>query len=393
MRQMKNTVLLVDDDLTLLTGLRRRLRHADFEIETAASGHEAIAMIEQEDIDLIVADQRMAGMEGTELLAWVLEYDPDIIRIMLTGHSDVDISIRAINEGRVYYYLDKPVCTSELEHVILQGLEKRRLKRENQQLLTRISEQLDQLNHANLELERSNRELEQFSSVVAHDINSPLGTIVTSCELVLELNEDMLDSTSKDLLSGIDSTARRLVGLVRSVLNYACIDQGDIELRTVHLNHTVKHVRENLHALFLESGATLDVDPLPIIQGDEHLLTQLFQNLIGNAIKYRGEKEPCISISAEKVPEGWQIAVGDNGEGIAEEEQGRVFEAFQQVDSERPGVGLGLSTCRKIMERHSGHIEFTSEPGAGTTFVLSFSDLVKPGESDSHSEIPVEVAV
>ncbi len=244
------------------------------------------------------------------------------------------------------------------------------------------------------ELERSNAELEQFASVVSHDLKEPLVSLGGFAEILREKYEDKLDAKAKTLISRIISGSIRMESLIKDLLAYAKVNSSVHPFRPVSCNTVLAIALSNLGRAIGESAAVITSDDLPSVTGEETQLIQLFQNIIGNAIKYREDRPPRIHISARSLGDaevnsrdtishstlrtsysktGWLISISDNGIGIDPAYSERIFEIFYRLHQgeEYPGTGIGLAVCRKIVERHGGRIWVESEPGRGATFFFT----------------------
>jgi signal transduction histidine kinase len=241
------------------------------------------------------------------------------------------------------------------------------------QVVAALAQQTLRLEETKRELERSNSELDSFASVVAHDIEGPLHTIGLFAHLLR--NQDSTSSASEiaEWASDIQSEIRSLSRLIQSLLNYGRIGGGRIRLESCDCEAVLDSLRRDLRFLLAENCAQVTNDPLPTLQADPALMAELFQNLIQNAIKYRRTEPPTIHVSASEQPEGWRFSVRDNGLGIQADDLERIFQPFAQCEraGANSGVGLGLATCKRIVERHGGHIEAHSVAGAGSTFTFT----------------------
>lgn len=223
-------------------------------------------------------------------------------------------------------------------------------------------------------LSRSNAELEQFASVVSHDLRAPLTSIGGCAQLLKETLRDRLDADASELLDNIQSSVEHMGRLIKSLLAYARVGKNGLKLAECPTERVLAGVLMDLRAALTETGARITHDPLPIVQADETLLGQLFQNLLENAIKYRSESPPVVHISAKHTERHWMFSVKDNGIGIDPQHFEKIFQIFQRLhrdESRYPGLGVGLATCKKIVEEHGGQIWLESMPGGGSVFHFS----------------------
>ena len=233
------------------------------------------------------------------------------------------------------------------------------------------------------ELARSNKELEQFAYVASHDLQEPLRMVASFTQLLARRYRGKLDADADEFIHYAVDGATRMQTLINDLLSYSRIGARNKPFESVNLNSVLQRALDNLHVAIEESHAKIVHDELPNTQGDITQLTQLFQNLIGNAIKFRGELPPEIRIKVSDADKYWRFEVRDNGIGIAPEFFDRIFVIFQRLHSkeEYPGTGIGLSICRKIVERHGGQIEVKSERGQGTAFIFT---LLKPQTEETN---------
>lgn len=224
------------------------------------------------------------------------------------------------------------------------------------------------------ELARSNAELELFASVVSHDLRAPLTSIGGCAELLRELLADRLDVESAGFLNDIRDAVSHMGRLIQSLLVYSRVGKGGLTLSECDANHVLAAVLVDLRATISAARAQVTFAPLPIVRADERLLAQLFQNLIENGIKYHGPAEPALQVAASADAESWVFSIADNGIGIDPRHFERIFQVFQRLhddESQYPGVGVGLATCKKIVDRHGGRIWVDSTPGTGSVFRFS----------------------
>ncbi len=223
------------------------------------------------------------------------------------------------------------------------------------------------------ELERSNQELEHFAYVASHDLQEPLRMISSYLQLLQKRYIGKLDQDADDFIEFAVSGAKRMQGMLQGLLDYSRIGRKGNSLTETDLNQVIEIAISNLLLSINESGAKILYNTLPTVLADMNQMIRLFQNLINNSIKYKGNENPVILISSQLDDKKWIIKIKDNGIGIDKSNFKRIFTIFQRLHSksEYPGEGLGLAVCKKIIERHGGKIWVESEPGDGTTFFIT----------------------
>jgi signal transduction histidine kinase len=237
----------------------------------------------------------------------------------------------------------------------------------------------ERVENAIAELKRSNADLEQFAYVASHDLKEPLVVIAVDLKLLQRHCRALAGSEVDGLISDAMSRAMQMQALVSALLAYSRVSAAKKKFEQIDFSAALNRVLENLRVALVESGAVVSHDVLPKVTADPVLLPQLLQNLITNAIKFRGEELPRIHISAELGDREWVFSVRDNGIGIPMEESERIFQMFQRLHrDEYPGTGIGLATCKRIVELHGGHIRVTSALGKGSTF--SFTIPTRHGD-------------
>ena len=220
------------------------------------------------------------------------------------------------------------------------------------------------------ELARSNAELEQFAYVASHDLQEPLRMVASYVGLLERRYRGRLDSDADDFIEFAVDGARRMQALLTGLLDLSRVGTRGRELESTESGAALRDALINLEQAIAEAGAEVILEPLPAVLGDRIQLTQLFQNLISNAVKFNATDSPQVTVSASRSGSMWEFAVADNGIGIDPAHFDRIFQVFQRLHTRDTyeGTGIGLSVCRKIVERHGGAIWPESAKGQGTTF-------------------------
>jgi len=224
---------------------------------------------------------------------------------------------------------------------------------------------------AEANLLRSNQELAQFACVVSHDLQEPMRMVTRYTELLAKRYKGKLDADADQFIAFAVDGATSMQRLIQDLLEYSCSGQKEADLLTTSAEEALRQALVNLHSAVEESGALVTHDPLPALPAIQIQLVQLFQNLIGNAIKYQGPRVPLVHVSAARTgDQQWMFSIRDNGMGIDPQNFEKIFVAFQRLhkQSDFAGSGLGLAICKKIVERHGGSISVESQPGKGSTF-------------------------
>jgi PAS domain S-box-containing protein len=226
------------------------------------------------------------------------------------------------------------------------------------------------------ELARSNKDLEQFAYVSSHDLQEPLRAVAGFMSLLRQQHNERLDDEAREYIGHAVAGAERMQALINDLLAYSRVGTQGVPPGPVSMNEVLDVATANLSAAIGESRALITNDPLPIVTADRSQMIQLMQNLVGNAIKFRGPRAPEIHVSARREENTWLFGVRDNGIGIEAVYHDRIFMIFQRLHSrtQYPGTGIGLALCKRILERHSGRIWLESRPGEGTIFWFTIPD-------------------
>jgi two-component system CheB/CheR fusion protein len=239
--------------------------------------------------------------------------------------------------------------------------------------ITYMKEAQEVLEQQAQELRQSNTDLEQFAYISSHDLQEPLNTASSFAKLLAKRYKPQLDAEANEFIDFIVNATDRMRLLIRSLLDYSKINSSGKVLETTDMAKVLVQVQENLKASIEESKAHISVGPMPVLSANSLHMVQLFQNLIGNAIKFKSTVPPVIIIEVKEGENHYLFTVTDNGIGMDMKYTGKIFQVFQRLHSrdEFEGAGIGLATCKRIVERHGGLIWVESQPGKGSVFFFT----------------------
>jgi signal transduction histidine kinase len=392
-------ILLVDDKPENLVALEAVLDGLGQELIKAQSGKDALRACLEHDFAAILLDVKMPDMDGFETAAMIREREQskDTPIIFLTALKSEEHLFRGYYMGAVDY-LYKPIVPEVLRSKVAVFVDLSRknailkknrdaLEQKNAELQQEVAERMRaeaDVRRLNAELERRveertrelsrmNDELRQFAYVASHDLQEPLRTVASYAQLLARRYRGKLDQDADEFIAYMVSGVTRMHTLLNDMLAYSRVTESrDRPLVPANLNAVVQSALMNLDLTISENHAAVHVDSLPTLHGDEIQLTQVFQNLIGNAIKYKSEEPPQISITAEEGQDEWTISVSDNGIGVDPQYSERIFGIFKRLHGrELPGTGMGLAICKRIIERHNGRIWVEPRNGMGSRFCFT----------------------
>ena len=329
-----------------------------YQFHHAYSAEEGLEIVRTHPIDCVLLDYHIPGKDGLEVLRQLTDADKIVPVIMMTGEGNEFVAVTAMKLGSQDYIPKKVLTSAALKRAVERAVERTEMTKRMEQYKTQI--------------EQSNRDLEQFAHIVAHDLKSPLRAVTQHLTLINNKCATALDEKSRRSLAFAVEGATRMRLLIEALFEYARIGFSEPEFDTVQLEAVLEQTTRDLSAVIEESGAQITHDKLPEVKGDGILLAQLLQNLIANAIKYCKET-PHIHISATETDGGWKISVKDNGIGIPKAQHQQIFAIFRRlhVEDDYPGIGLGLAICDRIVKQHGGAIVVESEPGKGSCFTFT----------------------
>ncbi len=353
----RHSVLIIDDSEEDRNVYQRLLRDEVMlkEIRTVGTGRESVAAFKASTPDCVLLDYRLPGEDGLAVLEELRAIDSATPIIMLTGQGSEETAVASLKRGASDYVAKDTISNAGLRRTVVNAIEKMELQRK---------------------IDSQQQEQDLFLRTLIHDARAPLRHISTFTKL---LDEDISAKNYDEVLEhseAIAQSTKRIQNLIDTLAAYA-LSEGDIEFEPASMSEIVDAAISNLAQTIEDRGAQVSHALLPTVTGHAPQLVQLFQNLIGNGIKYCDADTPEVKISADRIEEGaWHFMVQDNGIGIAADRLTYVFEPFKRLWSQDTyeGTGLGLAICKKIVERHDGEIWCRSEKGKGSTFIFTVGD-------------------
>jgi len=349
-------VLVVEDDPTDIELSLRTLQRSGFDTDSAVvqTADEFLERVRHTQYDVILADYNLPSWNGMETVAALRLEGLDIPVIVVSGYLGDLKAVECIKQGAADYVLKDHLL--RLPECVRRALREKQLREENRR--------------AQEDLARSNRDLEQFAYVASHDLQEPLRMVAAYTQLLAERYKGKLDENADKYISYAVDGATRMQALVKDLLAFSRLGRKGMHFQLTDSAVIIELAVKNLHAAIAESGACVECGTLPAVVADAALLVQVFQNLIGNAIKFRGSEPLVIHVTAGKTKQETILSIADNGIGIAPEHAELIFEIFKRLHTraEYPGSGIGLAICKKIVEQHGGRIWVESGPDHGCTF-------------------------
>jgi two-component system, sensor histidine kinase and response regulator len=359
-------VLLIEDNHLDAELVLRAMRLDGFDVSARVVQDEAgfVEALRTHCPEVVLADYNLPTWRGMEALDVLRRQGLDIPMIMVSGALGDVTAVECIKQGATDYFLKDGLA--RLPEVV------RRALREKQEHGLRHQAEKDLAKKAE-ELARSNADLEQFAYVASHDLQEPLRMVTAYTQLLAERYRGKLDDNADKFIGYASEGALRMQVLIQDLLAFSRVGRKESAGESVDCELIMKDVLQTLASSIQESGAVVTYANLPAVWADRTQMAQVFQNLIGNAIKFRGKEPSLISVQAEKSDQQWLFTVRDNGIGIAPEDAENIFVVFQRLHArtEYPGNGIGLAICKKIIERYGGRIWVESQAGSGSVFKFS----------------------
>ena len=320
--------------------------------------------------DLVIADYNLPQWKGMDALEVLRREGLEIPLILVSGALGDITAVECIKRGATDYVLKDGLA--RLPEAVRRALQEKRLLRLRRQAEEDLARKVE-------ELARSNADLEQFAYVASHDLQEPLRMVAAYTQLLAERYRGKLDENADKFIGYASEGALRMQTLIQDLLAFSRVGRNGIACGRVDCDAAMEEVLKSLGPAIQESGAVVTHGELPAVWADRSQMAQVFQNLIGNAIKFRGKEPPAISVQAEKAGQHWLFSVSDNGIGIAPEYAENIFVVFQRLHArtEYPGNGIGLAICKKIVERNGGKIWVEAQAGHGSDHGSNHGSIFK----------------
>jgi len=365
--RQKLSLLIVEDDPIDIELSLRSLQRAGFDVESAVAqtADEFLEHIRHTHYDVILADYNLPQWNGMETVEALRREGIDIPVIVVSGYLGELKAVDCIKQGAADYVLKDHLL--RLPDCVRRALRETKLRKDNRR--------------AQEDLARSNRDLEQFAYVASHDLQEPLRMVAAYTQLLAERYKGKLDENADKYIHYAVDGATRMQTLVKDLLAFSRLGRQGMHPQLTDCGVIVDLALKNLRVAIEESGARVECGEFPALMADAALLAQVFQNVIGNAIKFRGPEPLVVRVTAEQTKQETIVSIADNGIGIAQEHAELIFEIFKRLHSraEYPGSGIGLAICKKVVEQHGGRIWVESEPWQGCTFRFSLPNQSPEG--------------
>ncbi|MBW8332052.1 MAG: hybrid sensor histidine kinase/response regulator [Prolixibacteraceae bacterium] len=400
LNEKDHNLLIIDDEVEITKALVRQFRRK-YNVFATTDAADALKIMEKEKIQVVLSDQRMPGMTGVDFFAQIKDKYPDALKLILTGYSDIEAVIGAINEGQVFRYVKKPWNPDELESIIREAFEKYELITNNRKLMSSLQEANQNLEAKvkarTLELERVNASLSELNleknryiGMVAHDLRNPIGVASSFSEILIDDLDTIPKETQLEYLGHISYSCDFSLKLIHDFLDVSKIESGVFNLNLTELEYLSFIKKSIVHEEILAKNKSQEIIIRTELSSitvtfDSNKIQQVLNNLLSNAIKYSFPDTKIvidISESADEIV----TKIIDQGQGIPEVELQKLFNPFQttsvKATASEKSTGLGLAIVKKIIEAHHGWVKVESEVGKGSVFSFGLSKQIERSSPD-----------
>ncbi|MCE7063657.1 hybrid sensor histidine kinase/response regulator [Dyadobacter sp. CY326] len=357
------TILYIDDEEHNLHSFKASFRK-QYSITVTSSVVEAEEILEKNDFCIILADQRMPIMTGVQFFEKIRTKFPKPIRILITGHTDISAAIDAINKGEVFRFIDKPWDYNYVENAISHAYD--------------IYKTREDLQQRNIELQKANEELDKFVYSASHDLRAPLMSVLGIVNLAL-LEDDI--KSQNEYLELIRQSVKKLDTFIINIIDYYKNARGVPVVTDISFEELVTEVQATIQYLpeYGNLKMTTDIDQAGVFKSDVMKLRIIFNNLINNAIKFQDKTKPnqFVHLTIKSTPDAARIIVEDNGSGIKDSDQDKIFKMFYRAGATNSGSGIGLYIVHEAIAKLGGQIKVSSSIGEGSIFEVNIPSIHK----------------
>ena len=386
---MRYNILYVDDERNNIIVFKNTFfRH--YNIFTALSGEEGLEIIKNNEIHLVITDQKMAGMSGVEFLENVVESHPDTIRMILTAFSDIDFIMRAINTCGIYQYILKPWDSRELKIIIDNALESYELKRNNERLIRdlrdandrleeKVKERTAALDEKNEILKKTNEIKDKLFTIISHDLRVPMASLKVLMEVLVHAQDNISGDDFKRYSGKVQTYIQNVMDLLDNLLNWSLSQLGNkkTEIKELALQPIIEKNVKLIQIAALRKNIDIEVADIEKdfkVKGDVNMLNLIFRNLLSNAIKFTPDKGR-VNLTVEKVDRSARIGIADTGIGISDDQLTKLFEPgyfnTNPGTAHEKGTGIGLKLCKEFIEKQKGQLEVQTGVNRGSVFYFT----------------------
>jgi signal transduction histidine kinase len=386
MNEKDYNLLIIDDEVEITKALTRQFRRK-YNVFSTTDAIDGLRIMEQENIQVVLSDQRMPGMTGIDFFMQIKDKYPDALKLILTGYTDIEAVIGAINEGQVFRYVKKPWNPAELDTIINEAFEKYELITNNRKLMRNLQEmnstleekvkaRTQELEKLNSRLSELNNEKNRYIGMVAHDLRNPIGVAGSFSDILIDDFDTIPKETQLEYLGHINASCDFSLNLIRDFLDVSKIEAGIFDLNLSELEYLSFVKKSIVHEEILARNKSQEIiirtDRSSIMASfDRNKIQQVLINLLSNAIKYSFPNTKIV-IDISDNDDEILTKIIDQGQGIPAEELQKLFTPFQttsvKATASEKSTGLGLAIVKKIIEAHHGKLKVESEVGKGSTF-------------------------
>lgn len=386
LEQSDKNLLIIDDEVDITKALTRQFKRK-YNVFATTCAHSALKIMEEESIQVVLSDQRMPGMTGVDFFSQIKERYPDALKLILTGYSDIEAVIGAINEGQIFRYVNKPWNPHELDSIIREAFEKHELITNNRKLMESLKEanltleekvkiRTSELESLNQRLAELNLEKNRYIGMVTHDLRNPIGVAASFSEILIEDYDEIPKEMQIEYLGHINESCSYSLNLIKDFLDISKIEAGIFDLTITQVEY-ISFVKESIvKNMMLAKNKAQDVvingsDDAITVNLDKNKILQVLNNLLSNAIKYSNPNTRIV-IEISHTKDEVITKITDQGVGISPEDISKLFKPFKTASSKsvtgEKSTGLGLAIVKKIIDAHGGKISVESEVGVGSSF-------------------------